>query len=304
MSGEIKTPGPKQPLFFTQNFHLCPFKRSRMAANEEGSMSFLEHLEVLRWHLVRSTIAILIFTILCFSAKQIIFDQIIFAPKDPQFITYRLFCNFTRAVGTAEVFCLDEMPFELLNTRMAGQFSMHIWVSFIGGIILAFPYVLYEVWRFIKPGLRKAERRYSRIILFFGGILFALGVSFGYYLIVPLSVQFLGGYVVSAEITNLIDLGSFISTVSTVTLATGLIFELPVIVYFLAQTGLITPAGMRKYRRHALVLILVLAAIITPPDVASQVLVAVPVLVLYEIGIFIARRVERRLERQAQLANR
>ncbi len=261
-------------------------------------MSFLEHLEVLRWHLVRSTAAILFFAILCFIGKGILFDVIIFGPKDPNFVTYRLFCEFSRSLGITELFCMDEMPFAILNTRMAGQFSTHVWVSLIAGFILAFPYVLYEVWRFVKPGLHRSERKYSRGIIFFASLLFMLGVLFGYYLIVPLSVQFLGSYTVSAEVTNLIDLNSFITTVSTVTLSTGLIFELPILVYFLAKIGVITPDWMRKYRRHAFVVTLILAAIITPPDISSQVLVAFPIVLLYELSIKICARVVKNQEKE------
>ena len=181
---------------------------------------------------------------------------------------------------------------------MAGQFSTHVWVSLIAGFILAFPYVLYEVWRFVKPGLHRSERKYSRGIIFFASLLFMLGVLFGYYLIVPLSVQFLGSYTVSAEVTNLIDLNSFITTVSTVTLSTGLIFELPILVYFLAKIGVITPDWMRKYRRHAFVVTLILAAIITPPDISSQVLVAFPIVLLYELSIKICARVVKNQEKE------
>jgi sec-independent protein translocase protein TatC len=275
-----------------------------MAKSNQGNMSFLQHLEVLRWHLVRSAVAIVFMAIICFLAKELLFDVIIFGPKNIDFITYRAFCQITTALGTTKLFCLDKMPFEILNTKMAGQFSTHIWVSLIAGFILAFPYVLFEVWRFIKPGLKPKEQNYSRWVLFFGGILFTIGVAFGYFLIVPLSVQFLGGYSISAEITNLIDLVSYISTVSTVTLATGLIFELPVVVYFLARSGLLTPAYMRTYRRHAIVLILVLSAIITPPDIASQVLVSLPIFILYEISIIICMRVVANQEKTAKaLAN-
>lgn len=257
-------------------------------------MSFLDHLEVLRWHLIRSSFAIVSFAIVAFIGKSTLFDLVIFGPKQADFITYQFFCQTTRSLGIPEVFCMDEMPFRLLNTKMAGQFSTHIWVSLIAGFIMAFPYVLWEFWRFLKPGLKASERRYSRAVLIFGGILFALGVLFGYYLIVPLSLQFLGTYTVSSEVQNLIDLLSYISTVSTVTLATGVIFELPVVVFFLAQSGLITAQFMKTYRRHAIVLILILSAIITPPDVASQILVCLPILVLYEVSIRIAKGIERK----------
>lgn len=267
---------------------------------EKKNLSFLEHLEILRWHLVRSSLAIAIGAILAFLFKGILFDLVIFGPIDPHFVTYQWFCNTTRALGAAEIFCLDQMPFQILNTKMAGQFSVHIWVSLAAGFILAFPYILWELWRFVSPGLHDSERNYSRLVLVFAGILFALGVLFGYYLIVPLSVQFLGGYSVSASVNNLIDLVSYITTVSSVTLATGLIFELPVVVYFLARTGLLTPDWMKQYRRHAIVLILLLSAVITPPDVASQVLVSLPIVLLYEISIIICRRVVRRMDQQAR----
>lgn len=271
-----------------------------MAKQDSGEMSFLQHLEVLRWHLVRATIAILIGASLAFLNKYLLFDIIIFGPRQPDFVTYRLFCEFTTWLTGTGLMCLTEMPFEILNTKMAGQFSTHIWVSLIAGFILAFPYVLWEVWRFIKPGLRDSEKRYSRGILFFASILFLMGVLFGYFLIAPLSVQFLGTYRVSTEVTNFIELNSFITTVSTVTLATGLIFELPIIVYFLARLGLLTPEWMRTYRKHAFVLILILSAIITPPDISSQVLVCLPIIGLYEISIKICARVVKRQQRELE----
>jgi sec-independent protein translocase protein TatC len=264
-----------------------------MAESKNENMSFLEHLEILRWHLIRSSFALITMALIAFFAKTFLFDVIIFGPKQPDFITYEVFCSLSRKISDVELFCLSEMPFKILNTKMAGQFSMHLWVSLIAGFIMAFPYILWEVWRFIKPGLKSTEKSYSRWILFFAGILFALGVFFGYFIIVPLSLQFLGSYTISEEVNNLIDLLSYISTVSTVTLATGIIFELPVAVYFLAKTGLITADFMRTYRRHAIVLILILSAVITPPDIASQILVSVPILILYEISIKIAKRIEK-----------
>ncbi len=268
-----------------------------MAKSSSGSMSFLQHLEVLRWHLVRSTAAIFLFGGIAFFAKSILFDQIIFGPKNPHFVTYRIFCEVTTALTGKGLFCMDALPFQILNTKMAGQFSIHIWVSLIAGFIVAFPYLIWEMWRFIKPGLHSTERKYSRGVLFFGAILFAIGVLFGYYIIAPLSIQFLGTYSVSADVTNFIDLSSYITTVSTVTLACGLIFELPVLVYFLAKIGLLTPDWMRKYRKHSFVVILVLSAIITPPDITSQVLVTLPIVVLYEISIRICARVVKKQEK-------
>lgn len=254
-------------------------------------MSFLQHLEVLRWHLVRSSAVILAFAIICFLGNEILFDVIIFGPKQPGFPTYLFFCELSQTLGIEKIFCLDEMPFSILNTKMAGQFATHIWVSLIAGFILAFPYVIFEVWRFIKPGLKSTERKYSTGVIFFASFLFLLGILFGYYLITPLSVQFLGTYSISAEVENLIDLNSYITMVTMITLSTGLIFELPIVVYFLAKVGMLTPEWMRTYRRHAFVVTLILSAVITPPDLASQILVSMPILVLYEISIKICARV-------------
>lgn len=271
-----------------------------MAVKNRGEMSFLQHLEELRWHLVRGGAAITFFAILAFVGKGFLFDEIIFGPLDPSFFTYRGFCELTRLVGVTEIFCMDEMPFYIENFTMAGQFSIHIWVALIAGFILAFPYVLYEIWRFIKPGLHERERKHSRGIIFFASILFMLGVLFGYYLVAPLSVQFLGTYQVSAQIVNRIALASYITTVSTVTLSAGLVFELPIIVYFLSRAGLLTPQWMRTYRRHAFVVILILSAIITPPDIMSQILVGIPIVILYEISIKICARVVRRQAKEMQ----
>ncbi len=256
-------------------------------------MSFLDHLEELRWHLIRASVAIASVSIVAFIYKKIVFDVIIFGPRNPDFATYRFFCWLSSNWG-GSLFCFDEMPFELLNTRMAGQFTTHLWVSIVAGIIVAFPYVVYEFWRFISPGLHETERKSSRGIIFTSSVLFLGGVAFGYFVISPFSVQFLATYTVSSDVVNRIDLSSFISTITSVTLASGVVFELPVIVFFLSKAGLLTPDLMKTYRKHALVIILVLSAIITPPDLTSQVLVTLPVLLLYEVSIKVSARVEKR----------
>jgi sec-independent protein translocase protein TatC len=255
---------------------------------EDDKMSFLDHLEILRWHLIRIVIALVITSGLAFVFKRIVFDKIVLAPIYDKFITYQLFCDLSHYLNLGDKLCFAERKFELINISMAGQFSMHIIVSLVAGVILAFPYFLFEVWRFIKPALKSKERNFARGIVFWGSILFALGVSFGYYLITPLSVQFLGSYTVSDFVSNQINLRSYISTVTSITLACGLIFQLPIIIYFLAKLGIVTPKLLRAYRRHAVVAVLVLSAIITPPDISSQVLVSLPILLLYEMSIFIA----------------
>jgi len=257
----------------------------------KGDMSFLEHLEVLRWHLVRSSAVILAFTILAFTFKSILFDKIILAQKNSDFWTYQLFCKFSHWIGKGDALCMDEIHFDLINITMSGQFTTHIVTAIIAGIILGFPYILFEIWRFISPALQKSERKYARALVFSGSFLFAIGILFGYYLISPLSIQFLGNYQVSELVQNQITLTSFISTVSTITLSTGLVFQLPLLVYFLTKLGFVTPKSMRKYRKHAVVITLVLSAIITPPDISSQILLTIPLLFLYEFSILVSKMV-------------
>tara|TARA_A100001037_G_scaffold296305_1_gene316620 strand:- start:232 stop:1035 length:804 start_codon:yes stop_codon:yes gene_type:complete len=254
----------------------------------QEDMSFLDHLEVFRWHLIRSMIAIMLFASIAFVFKDFIFDIVLLGPKNPQFITYRILCDFSNFIGLQDVFCFTESPFSLINISMSGQFSTHITTSIFAGFIIAFPYVIWEIWNFIRPALHDSESRSIRGVVFFSSILFMIGIMFGYYIVSPISINFLGSYNVSDTISNQITLSSFIITVTTITLANGIIFELPILVYFLTKLGLLTPEFMRIYRRHALILTLLLSAIITPPDITSQILVAVPIIVLYEISIKIS----------------
>ena len=186
---------------------------------------------------------------------------------------------------------MGNVAISVQNIDMSGQFSTHIMVSIVAGFILAFPFVLYQMWAFIKPGLKLKEQQSARGIVFFSSSLFFLGVIFGYFIIAPLSLQFLGSYRVSEEVVSSIKLASYISTLVSITLSTGLVFQLPILVYFLTKIGLITPEFLKTYRKHALVAVLILAAIITPPDITSQVLVAMPIMILYELSIMISRRV-------------
>lgn len=257
-------------------------------ASPEKEMSFLDHLEELRWHLVRSTLAVLIVAVLAFIFKTFIFDTLIFGPSKPGFFTYRVFCNISQSLGM-DAFCFQEMPFRIQSRTMAGQFSAHMWTSIYAGIILAFPYILYELWKFISPGLKEKERKSSRGFIFIASLLFFIGVLFGYYLITPLSINFLGNYQVSEEVFNDFDLDSYISLVRTSVLASGIVFELPIIMYVLTKIGLVTPEILRKYRKFALVIVLVVSAVITPPDIVSQIIVAIPILILYEVSIYISK---------------
>jgi len=267
---------------------------------KQEEMSFLDHVEELRWHLVRSSIAVFLFGIVAFLFKEIIFDTILLAPKEANFATYRFFCKVSRFFGT-EGMCIEEMPFTFQSLAMAEQFSIHIWTSITVGFIIAFPYIIWEFWKFISPGLYDKERKGARSFIIISSFLFFIGVLFGYYVVTPLSVNFLGNYSVSDKIDINIKIGSYIALVRSSVLASGLIFELPIVMFFLTKMGLITPDFLKKYRKHALVLVLVMAAIITPPDIISQVIVAIPILILYEVSIYISKIViKRELKREKE----
>ena len=264
------------------------------AQQPKDEMSFLDHLEELRWHLIRSVIAILIVAIVAFIFKDFIFDVLLFGPKQKDFITYRWFCSISQTLGQGNSFCIDELPFRIQSRTMAGQFSAHLWTSILAGFILAFPYIIFEFWKFISPGLYEKERKNARGFIFIASMLFFIGVLFGYYIVTPLSINFLGNYSVSSEIFNDFDLSSYIGLLRASVLAAGIIFELPIIVYFLTKVGIITPEFLRKNRKISLVVVLSLSAIITPPDIASQIIVSIPILVLYEVSILISRIVTSR----------
>jgi sec-independent protein translocase protein TatC len=259
---------------------------------EEEGMSFLDHLEALRWHILRAISAVLILTIIAFLAKSIVFGVIILGPSKVDFITYRLFCDLGNFLGVAAL-CIDELPFTLQSREMTSQFSMHMTSSLVVGFVVAFPYLFWEVWRFISPGLYDKEKNAARGAVFFVSFLFFLGAAFGYFVLAPMSINFLANYQLDPSIVNEFDISSYISTLTMLVLASAIMFQLPVVVYFLSKSGLVTSAMLRSYRRHAIVVILIVSAIITPPDVVSQILIAMPILVLYEAGIQIAKRLEK-----------
>ena len=272
-----------------------------MSKKNPNEMSFLDHLEELRGHLIKATLAILVFAVAAFFAKDFIFNTILFGPKNVDFLTYRGLCNLSKALGMDESMCISEMPFKIQSRKMAGQFSAHLWVSLTFGFIAAFPYVIYQFWSFISPGLKNNERKTSRGVIFASSLLFFSGVLFGYYIICPLSINFLGTYNVADTIHNDIDLESYIGLIRASTLASGLVFELPIIIYFLTKVGLVTPKFLKEQRKIAFVIVLIVSAIITPPDIASQVIVAIPLGVLYEISIFISKKVLKNQAKNATL---
>jgi sec-independent protein translocase protein TatC len=259
----------------------------------EKEMSFWEHLEELRWHLIRMVIILVILAIAAFILRKFIFDVIILAPKEPDFISYRVLCAIGRLVSS-DVLCIGTKPLEIINIEMSGQFLVHIYVSMMVALVVAFPYLLWELWSFIRPALLPREKKYSRGVVFFSTVLFIIGMVFSYFLIVPLTINFFSSYQVSASVSNTITLNSYISTVVSLTLATGLVFELPIVVFFLTKVGILTPSFMKKNRKYVLVILLTIAAIITPPDIFSQILVTIPLMGLYEFSIFISSKIYKK----------
>lgn len=268
---------------------------------EEKEMSFIDHLEELRWHLIRSLIAIMALAIIAFVSVDFIFNTIIFGPAKPDFWTFKMLCQVGDLINSKAI-CVEEIPFKIQSRKMTGQFTMHITSSFVIGIIVAFPYVFWEFWRFISPGLHLNERKLSRGAVFFVTLLFATGVMFGYYIMSPLAVNFLANYQVSEIVYNEFDITSYVGTVSTLVLGSGILFQLPIVVYFLSKIGIVTPDLMRTYRKHAIVVILILGAMLTPPDPLSQLLISFPLFGLYELSILISRRVHRKRLKE-ELAN-
>lgn len=255
----------------------------------EKEMTFWDHLKELRVHLVRSLVSVILFAILAFINKDFVFDNIILAPKDADFITNQLLCKLGMLVNI-DYFCISDFSLNIININMAGQFMTHLYISFMAGVVMAAPYIIYQFWKFIEPALYDHEKKNTGSTVLVCSTLFLTGVAFSYFLIVPLALNFFGSYHVSSEVLNQIALGSYISMVVTVTISIGVVFELPVVLFFLTKAGLISIEFLKKNRKYMLVIVLIMSAIITPPDVFSQVMVTVPLMILYEFSIFMAKR--------------
>ena len=260
---------------------------------EDQNMSFLGHLEELRWRLVRIALAIVILGIALWFFQEWIMNNLFLSMKNPDFITFQLMCDYFGI-------CVKEIPMETQSMTMTGQFSYALMMSALGGVVLAFPYIFYQVWGFIKPGLKRNEKTISKGIVFYVSILFFLGICFGYFVVAPLCVQFFGSYQISEELINRFTISSYMSMILSTIFYSGVLFLLPVIAYLFTKIGVLTPAFLRKYRKHSIIGILVLSALITPPDLISQVIVGIPILILYETGIFVSSRVEKKLKIQQQ----
>lgn len=260
--------------------------------NPGGSeMSFLQHLEELRWHLVRSAIVVVVLAVSAFVFNDFVFDTVIFGPLRQSFVTYDFMCRLGYKIGAGDVMCMTVKNQHLQTLSASEQFFNHMWIALLCGVILGFPFILWEIWKFIRPALRDKEVGPVKIFVLIASILFLIGIFFGYFLLFPMSYNFLVNYQVSSsgivQTQNTFD--DYISLISTMTLVSGIIFEMPILVYFLTRMTLLTPSFMRKYRKHAVVIILIAAAVITPsPDVTSQMLVAVPMYLLYELSVFVS----------------
>jgi sec-independent protein translocase protein TatC len=262
-------------------------------AEEKKDMSFLEHLEELRRRLFFSVIGVIVGIIVIIVFHDWVVDEVIMGPRKADFVTYRAFCSWSHTIGLEDQLCLEPPRLELQSTTMSGNMNADIMVCIMGGLILAFPFIFWQIWSFIKPGLKQNESRSVRGIVFYVSLLFFAGILFGYFLLAPLSVQFLGNYTF-ADVQNNPTLLSYLKLTTSLVFGTGVVFQLPVVIYFLSKIGLVTADFLRKYRKHAFVVNLIIAAVLTPPDVTSQLLVSLPILLLYEISIAVAARVEKK----------
>lgn len=261
--------------------------------SDEKEMSFLDHLEELRWRVVRTSIAMLVFMILSFLFIREIFDLVVLAPAKIDFPTFKWMCSLAELTGFNDL-CVTELPFKLQSRNMTGQFMMSLTASFVIGLICAFPYLAWELWSFVKPGLKSTERKYSRGAVAAISFLFALGIAFGYYILSPMTIWFLSTYSISDIIVNEFDITSYVSTIASLVLGCGVLFQFPMVVYFLSKIGIVTPELMRKYRKHSVVVILILGAVITPSgDPFSLTVISLPLYILFEISIYISSVVVR-----------
>lgn len=267
-------------------------------------MSFVDHLEVLRWHLMRSAIVLVIVGIGVFIYVDWIFDHIIFAPARKDFVTYAGLCNLSHTLHLGDALCMPPIDIELLGSTVSGPFMSAISISFIGAIIIAFPYLMWELWRFVKPALSPKEISYAKGSIGWVSLCFFTGAAFGYFLLAPFTFNFLANFQLGTTgvYKYLPTLDDYIDTLTSLIIGCGIAFELPVLAYVLSKLGLITPKYLKTYRKYAFVIILIVAAIITPsPDWTSQTIVAVPLILLYEISILISKRVEKKqLKAEAQ----
>jgi sec-independent protein translocase protein TatC len=268
--------------------------------NPEAEMGFFEHVEALRWHLLRSAIAVVVCASVVGYYYDIVFDKIILGITSKDFPTYRLMCQVGERLNLKEAICIDkDIPLVLQNISMFGQITLLFQYSLIIGLVLAFPYIIFELWRFIAPALNEQQQKKTSQIILACSFFFFIGVLFCYFIIIPFSVNFAVNFSISSKIQNIFTIENYIDFFTVMLLAIGAVFELPMIVYFLSRLGILGAQTMRNVRRYAVVVILIVAGVITPsPDVFTQAMVAVPIYLLYEFSIFIAARNDKKREKE------
>lgn len=268
--------------------------------NPTAEMNFLDHIEELRWHIVRAATAIMVGACIVFWKVEWIFDHIVLGPAHKEFISYRMFCALGKLLHS-DSFCMDEIHMRFQNTAVTGQFMMSLSVSVMLGFVLVFPYILWELWKFIKPALKPKEIKMARGIVFWCSLLFFLGVLFAYFIVAPYTINFFGTYKLSPLFENIITIDNYYDTISNLVLALGVVFELPILVYFLARIGILTPEFLKAKRRYAFLILFILSMVIAPPDVFSCLLIFVPLYILFEISVKISgRAIKARKLREAE----
>jgi sec-independent protein translocase protein TatC len=278
---------------------LDKFLAKRAQGSPDAEMAFVDHIEALRWHIVRALAAIIICTIGVFINIEWIFSNIILGPANSEFISYKWLCSLGKFLHI-DVLCMDAVNVQFQNTQLSGQFMMSFSSSFMIGFIVAFPYVFWEVWRFVKPALKPRELEHTKGIVFWASLLFLLGIAFSYFIIAPFTINFFANYQLSPEFDNIITIANYYDTMSDLIIGMGIVFELPILVYILAKAGILTPAFMKDKRRYAIVIIMLLAAVITPPDWFSIFLVAIPLVGLYEASIVVTARLNKKAIKEAK----
>ena len=254
-------------------------------------MSFLDHLEELRWRLVRIAIFVILVSIVLWIFQEWIMDHLFLSMKSPEFISFKLICDY---LGV----CVEEVPVKMQSMKVSGQFSYALMTSILGAIVISFPFIFYQIWAFVKPGLRKNEESIAKGIVLYVSLLFFTGISFGYFIVAPLCIQFFGSYQISDKIQNIFTINSYMSTILSTVFYSGLLFLLPVVSYLFTKLGILNADFLRKYRKHAIIVILILSAVITPPDLISQIIVGIPIALLYEAGILVSSKVEKKMKNQ------
>ena len=270
----------------------------KKGTGEKAEMSFIDHLEVLRGHLFRSALAIAAGAIVFAVYNKFFVQKVLMGPTHADFPTYKYLCKLGHAIGLGDQMCMKDIGLKMQSTSVSGQFSMFFTIIFIGGIVVAFPYVFWEFWRFVKPALSKKELQKTRGVIFWVSFLFFLGVLFGYFVIAPYTVNFFANFQLDENIENRWTITSYIDTLVPLILGTGLAFQLPLAMFFLAKVGLMSPDFLRRYRKYAIVIILIVAGVITPPDVISQIICTIPLMILYEISIWLTAKVKKEKDRE------